>query len=1233
MTDYEKPYEVLGIRKDGSTFPVEIIGKATTYKGRKVRVGSVQDITERKRVEESLRESEERFRSLYENSTIGIYRTTPDGKIVLANPALVKMLGYSSFEELSLRNLKNEGYKPTYSRTQFLELIERDSVVKGLESAWIRNDGTTFYVRESARAIRDKRGTTLYYDGTVEDITERKQAEVSLQESEEKYRAIIETTSEWIWEIDVHGKHTFSNQGIESVLGYTVSEFLGTNAFNFMETVDQEKVKRKLPDLITSKEGWRNWVIRWYHKNGTLRYLESNANPILDSDGNLLGFRGADRDITDRIKAEESLRQSEEKFRSLAENTSDWIWEVDIDGRYTYSNPKVHDILGYKIEEVIGKTPFEFIKPDNAARITEQFKQAVSTGQPFSDLENVNIHKDGHEVVIETSGTPVFDAEQKLIGYRGIDRDITQRKLAVKTLQESEERFRKIFEEGQLGITIAGPDFKFINVNPAFCRMIGYTNEELSTRTFADITPKDRVSIDRENVLALQRNEIQQYRTEKQYLKKNGELFWGSLHTSILRDNEGNVIHYFAMVEDITERKQAEELLRVRMELMEFAVTHSLEELLQKTLDEVGRLTNSPIGFYHFVEADQKTLSLQAWSTRTVQEFCKAEGKGMHYNIDEAGVWVDCVRELRPIIHNDYASLPHRKGMPEGHAKVIRELVVPILRGDRIVAILGVGNKPSDYVQKDIELISYLADVAWEITQRKQTEEALKESEEKFRSLAEQSPNMIFINKKGRVVYANAKCEEIIEFTKEEFYAPDFDFLKITCPEYIDIVKEKYIKHQQGEEVPPYEYALITKHGKRINAIIATKLIDYEHEKAILGVITDITDRKQMEEEKEKLQSELLQVQKMDAIGQLAGGIAHDFNNMIGVILGYAVLIEKQMDSSNPLHPKVKAIITAAERSANMIKQLLGFARKQIASPIVLKLNDELSTLQKMLNRLIGEDIDLRIVPGKNLWSTKIDPVQIDQILTNLATNARDAIENVGTITIETSNVTFDPSFSGKNPEIVPGEYVMLVFSDTGKGMDRTTQEHIFEPFYTTKPKGKGVGLGLATVFGIVKQNNGYINVYSELDKGTTFKIYLPRHYGEAEAPLTTQEELSLVGIETILVVEDEEQLLNLTVTSLKTYGYTVLGAKSPREAISLCQQTDQKIDLLITDVIMPEMNGKELKEQLDALKPGMKAIFMSGYTANIVAHRGILEEGLHFLQKPFAPFTLAKKVRDVLNG
>ncbi len=402
----------------------------------------------------------------------------------------------------------------------------------------------------------------------------------------------------------------------------------------------------------------------------------------------------------------------------------------------------------------------------------------------------------------------------------------------------------------------------------------------------------------------------------------------------------------------------------------------------------------------------------------------------------------------------------------------------------------------------------------------------------------------------------------------------------------------------------------------------------------VTGTVQDITQRKKSEAEREELQSQLLQSHKMESVGRLAGGVAHDFNNMLGVILGHVEFAFEKTGGNQDLYADLVEIKKAAQRSADLTKQLLTFARKQIIEPKVLDLNHTVENALSMLRRLIGEDIDLSWRPAGQLWPVKIDPSQVDQILANLCVNARDAISGVGKLTIETQIKTLDSTFCEDHAECIPGDYVMLAVTDNGCGMDRETRNNLFEPFFTTKDVGEGTGLGLAIIYGIVKQNNGFISVYSEPAQGTTFKIYLPRFHAAEEPPEKTQPEKPVpIGDETILLVEDEPAILRMTRMMLERKGYSVLAAGTPTEAVNTARAHAGSIHLLMTDVVMPEMNGADLAEKISAVYPEIKTLFMSGYTANVIAHQGVLDDGVAFIQKPFSINELAEKIREVLDG
>jgi signal transduction histidine kinase/CheY-like chemotaxis protein len=380
-------------------------------------------------------------------------------------------------------------------------------------------------------------------------------------------------------------------------------------------------------------------------------------------------------------------------------------------------------------------------------------------------------------------------------------------------------------------------------------------------------------------------------------------------------------------------------------------------------------------------------------------------------------------------------------------------------------------------------------------------------------------------------------------------------------------------------------------------------------------------------------QEALLHAQKLEVVGRLAGGVAHDFNNMLGVILGHVEMTLMEISPDQPIYRNLEEIKAAAMRSADLTRQLLAFARKQTAAPKVLDINKTVESMTSMLRRLIGEDIDLAWLPGKHVWSVWIDPAQVDQVLANLCVNARDAIAGMGKVTIETHNTTIDEAFCATHADCKPGEFVLLAVSDNGCGMDAETREKLFEPFFTTKEQGKGTGLGLATVHGVVKQNNGFINVYSEPGQGTTFKIYLPRHMAKAIDAAERKLQVAGRGSETILMVEDEPANLKITTMLLESLGYRVLAARTPGEAIRLCREHAGRIDLLLTDVVMPEMNGRDLAKNILSLYPDIRWLFMSGYTANVIAHHGVLDPGVHFLQKPFSTQDLGAKIREALGN
>ena len=510
----------------------------------------------------------------------------------------------------------------------------------------------------------------------------------------------------------------------------------------------------------------------------------------------------------------------------------------------------------------------------------------------------------------------------------------------------------------------------------------------------------------------------------------------------------------------------------------------------------------------------------------------------------------------------------------------------------------------------------------------------LKEADEKLRltrfSIERSSDCIFWITPEARIVDVNEAACRTLGYEREEL-------LQLTIPE-IDPLCNANVWRQHFQDLRrkgalTFETVHAAKDGRQIPVEVVANYIRFGAKECNCAVVRNISERKQAEEKWAKLENELHQAQKMESVGRLAGGVAHDFNNMLSVILGHANLALMKSEPSDPLYPDLEQIRKAGERSADLTRQLLAFARKQTIAPKVLDLNATIDGMLVMLERLLGENVSLVWRPAPDLMPVKMDTSQVDQILANLCVNARDAISDVGHISIETGNCTIDAGYCTAKVDVVPGEYVRLSVSDDGCGMDKDVLAHVFEPFFTTKAVGEGTGLGLATVYGIVKQNKGFINAYSEKGRGTTFNIYIPQQPEEAEpTPVADAERLPEGGHEVVLLVEDESAILNVTAQLLSIQGYEVLAASTPSEAIRLAREYRGEIHLLMTDVIMPEMNGLDLSKNIRTFAPRIKCLFMSGYTANVIALHGVLDEGTHFIQKPFSMAALASKVREALD-
>jgi PAS domain S-box-containing protein len=698
------------------------------------------------------------------------------------------------------------------------------------------------------------------------------------------------------------------------------------------------------------------------------------------------------------------------------------------------------------------------------------------------------------------------------------------------------------------------------------------------------------------------------FNAEVEYRHKDGRLIPGELRMSAQRDRSGRVVALNGVSRENSERRRAQDALRTTQRLLEQTFEQSpVPMVLVSMPDMIIRIVNPATRNFLGVEDEPSVTNTSLM-----------ELKPSWQDFDLAG-------KLGTV-----AELPLARSLA-GHRTEGQER--RIVRKDGTIRDALVSGAPI-FDDEGRVIAGYL--IMTDISQRRLAEEALRQSEAWYSTTLAAVDDGLWDwhVPSGNAVFSS-RYYAILGYDDNEFPACYRSWRLLVHPDDIDRVEQELQTSVERDVGFYIDLRMKTKSGEWRWVSTRGKAVDRDEQgKALrmVGTLSDITKRKRAEQDKAQLEGQLLQAQKMESIGRLAGGVAHDFNNMLAVILGNVDIAIDQVDPTHPLRGDLIEIRQAADRSADLTRQLLAFARKQTVAPKVLDLNNTVTGMLKMLQRLIGENIHLTWQPTSELWPVKVDPSQVDQILANLCVNARDAIGGVGKMTIETHNGTLDEEFCAAHPGFVPGDYVRLAVSDNGSGIDKETLLHLFEPFFTTKAMGKGTGLGLATVYGIVQQNHGFINVSSDPERGTTFTIYLPRYVGEAQlAEPSVHSRPAPRGRETILLVEDEPAILKMATRMLEQQGYTVLAARTPGAAIHMAGEHSGEIHLVVTDVVLPEMNGRDLATSLLSIHPFIKCLYMSGYTTDVIAHHGVLDEGVHFIEKPFSNQGLAAKVRQAL--
>ena len=893
-------------------------------------------------------------------------------------------------------------------------------------------------------------------------------------------------------------------------------------------------------------------------------------------------------------KAEKALHESEKKYRLIVENQTDLVVKVDTAGRFQFVSPSYCEIFGKTEKELLGKTFMPLVHEDDrdsTAKAMENLYRPPYTAY----MEQRAMTKNGWRW-LGWMDTALLDKNKKVTAIIGVGRDITGRK-------ETEKELQDLNKTMDLAQEMAG---------------IGYwsfdkkTEKRMwSSKMFENfgLNPESGPPYLEEIKKVFHPEDSQVY--EKNFKGALGgipydqvaKIFFpdGSTHFVHTRgypkiNNSGKIVGLFGTSQDITDRVFAERALRESEENYRRMFENSVIGFFQSTPEgKFVRINSAFAKMFHY-ESSEELLSKIS------------DIKTQYY--------------VNPEDRSQYETILQQEGNVDGFEYEAR---------CKDGAIIWVTDSTRAYFDEEGRMIRYEGAVN-DITERKLAEKALSRSHQTFLAVLEGIDATVYV--------ADMHSHEILFMNKHMIDAFGGDLTGRICHEAFrgETTPCSHCTNERLLDADGHPTGVCAWEAK--NPLTGKWYIN--HDRAIqwldgrmvrLQIAFDVTLIKELEQERKRIGEQLKQAQKMESVGRLAGGVAHDFNNMLGAILGYTELGMLEVSPADPIHGTLKDIQKAAQRSADLTRQLLAFARKQTVTPRVLDLNVAVEGMLKMLRQIIGENIELVWLPGKELGPIRMDPSQIEQLLANLCVNARDAIHDTGKITVETGIATFDEVYCSEHVGAVPGEYMLLSVSDNGCGMDAEILSHLFEPFFTTKEVGKGTGLGLATVYGMVKQNNGFIDVISQPGQGTTFKIYLPRHTPESGRTVKTDVSPPAArGHETILLVEDEPMILDIAVKILQRQGYSVMAAATPGEAIRLAREYTGEIHLLMTDVVMPEMNGRDLAKNLLSLYPNLKRLFMSGYTADVIAHHGVLDEGVKFIQKPFSVQALAAKVREVLD-
>lgn len=1171
---------------------------------------SITDVTGQTLAQRELRASEARFRSVTENSPDVIYI------LDLASRQLLylnrnEMLGYTAAELQASNSILFAVHPDDRAAVQAQWRAQsEDKAPQAIEYRLRNKAGGWEWVNQRTRLIASEPGQApSLLVVTLSIVTERRQAESRLRESEERFRLAFENANDGVCLVGLDGRLLRVNASMADMFGYSAAE---------METMTVQDLTH--PDSLQASPAFMRQAMagdsehgvfdkRYLHRDGRDVWGRVSSSLVRDAAGAPLYFISHVQDITEWRRAVIELADREARLHAIYDFAGVAIAVTDMQGHILDCNPFWCEMLGYSPADLHDLTTSSITHPDDAAESQRCLEDLVAGRITSYRIEKRYLGADGQVVWADLSVSPLRNEDGVPVALVGAWNNITARKQAEAALHESEERYRLVMQGSGAGIWDWDIARQRVYYSPQWKRMRGFESDEIgdSDREWSDrIHPDDRASVDAAldtffDAAVRTPEESPRFVLDYRTRHKDGSWLWIHDEGVVQLDKDGSPVRMVGTEVDITQRKRAEEALRRSEGRLRAIFEASQAGILVSSLGGV-------IEFANQAAADLFGISLAQIIGSTYLTYVHPNEKetAAHFIERLAGAELDALvteRHYQRVDGSEFWGLLSTRPLYDeaGDPSALLGIITDITEYRHLVASL---RAIADDLRK-AQSVARLGSWTWHISEGR----------------LEWSDTLYDIFGLDRATFTGNLADVVAQAVH-----PDDRVA-------VDTAFRAMVEHGPTR---PIEYRVIRPdQSTRTVWGEASELARDERGRPLrlTGVVQDITERKEAEQERERLLLQLQQAQKMETIGRLAGGIAHDYNNLLAVILMRLEIALAMTEVDTPLRRHISESLRAAQRSAELTRQLLGFARRQPVTPRVLDLNASVADLLGMLRQLIGEEIRLAWQPAPDLWPVKLDPAQLSQILTNLCVNARDAIGDAGTILIATQNVLLDVPSPGIPDAEMAAPHVLLSVSDDGSGVDKTILNHLFEPFMTTKGVGKGTGLGLATVYGIVQQNGGDIRVYSEAGIGTTFRIYLPRHIGEEESVASEAPSDTPRGAgETILLVEDEVAVMEMAQEALVQLGYVVLAAGTPSEALKVAEGYSKPIDLLVTDVIMPEMNGRLLAEQIALHRPAIKVLYISGYPADLIAHRGVLAPDCDLLSKPFARHALAYRVRATLD-